>query len=367
MVDTLSIQINLTNKGNYLLLNDLANGERNYLECSSYNNGKKRTDYCFVGGIAPFSLFYNASRLYICITFNPKIVLGYPPMATDVNNIEHQLKCFVKDKLNIPTYWVKNITLNRIDYKVDYLIKCEEERQILYELMAITPSKLGQVVRTLYETAITYEPKNGYVELIVYDKESQRKRKKEIRYTDYIYIDDVDDDFKGIIRTEVRIKNRKLNYYKYNSNWGLSKELSNYLCYDMKAYFFKQYAEKVWFSEDFYRIDVALDIIRNNSNLSNNMKNKLCTVLKSIRRNGYTKTRNYFGYLKRTNDIQKATKCGTCEAEMKNLENKKLSSSDYATFNNYIKRLRELGINPLTFDRNHNLEKIKNFTKDVVT
>ena len=82
--------------------------------------------------------------------------------------------------------------------------------------MQIASENLGKVVKTLYISAITYNPKNGYVELIVYDKEMERKLA--IRYDDYISDDSVDKDFKGIIRIEVRIKNRKLNYYKYNES-----------------------------------------------------------------------------------------------------------------------------------------------------
>lgn len=196
---------------------------------------------------------------------------------------------------------------------------------------------------------------------MVYDKEMERKIC--IRYEDYISSNDVADDFKGIFRTEVRIKNRKLNYYKYNEKWNLPKELKKYLREDMKKYVFKQYAEKVWFAEPFYRIDIALNLIRNNPNIINSTKTKLCDVLKSIRRNGYTKTRNNYGYLKRFNNIQKAIKSGFSTKYIENLKNEKLCSTDFATFDNYIKKIRELGINPLTFSRHYDLEEISNFAK----
>lgn len=189
------------------------------------------------------------------------------------------------------------------------------------------------------------------------------ERKIAIRYKDYISIDNVDGDFKGIFRTEVRIKNKKLNYYKYNGNWSLSKDLGNYLNKDMKKYIFKQYAEKIWFAEPFYRIDVALDLIRNNAELKDNTKRKLCAVLKSIRRIGYTRTRNSYGNMKRFDDIQKAIKTGLSSKYIENLRKEKLNGSDFTTFNNYIKKIRELGINPLTFSRHYELEKIENFAK----
>lgn len=361
MVDTMTMQVNLTCNGNSKFLEEVRQGNRTYLERSTHNRGKKREHLCYIGGIAPFSLFYNASCYYICITFNPKLVIGRYPLNSDVDNIEQAVKDFMLDTLKLPGYYVKNITLNRIDYNIDYRIRCEEERQIIYDLMNIASENLGKVVKTLYISAITYNPKNGYVEVIVYDKEMEQKLA--IRYDDYISCNDAGNDFKGIFRTEVRIKNKKLNYYKYNENWSLSKDLGNYLSEDMKHYFFQQYAEKLWFSEPFYRIDIALNLIRNNTDLKDNMKKKLCDVLKSIRRNGYTKARNNYGNMKRFDDIQKANKTGLSSKYIEILRTEKLCGSDFATFNNYIKKIRELGINPLTFSRHYELEKIENFAK----
>lgn len=361
MVDTISMQVNLTCEANYKILEEIKQGKRAYLERSTYNKGQKRNHLCYIGGIAPYSLFFNASCRYMCITFNPKLVIGIFPISGDAKYIEEQLKHFISHKLNLPDDYIKSITLNRIDYKVDYLISCEEERQIIYDLMKIAPENLGRVVKTSYVSAITYRPENGYVEFMVYDKEMERKIA--VVYEDYISSYDVNDDFKGIIRIEVRIKNRKLNYYKYNENWGLAKDLHNYLTEEMKQYFFKRYAERVWFTEPFYRIDIALDLIKNNTNLTDSMKTKLCRVLKSIRRNGYSKACNNFGYEKRSNDIQKAIRSGLSSKYIENLMNEKLCSTDFATFNNYIKKLRELGINPLTFSRHYELEKIENFAK----
>lgn len=361
MVDTITIQVNFTCNGNSDFLEEIIQGKRNYLKRSTYNRGKKRSHICFIGGIAPFSLFYNPFCRYVCITFNPKLVIGRYPINSDLDNIEEAVKDFITDMLNLTTYYIKDVTLNRIDYNIDYRITCEEERQIIYDLMEITTNKLGKVVKTSYMTTITYNPHSGYVEVIVYDKEIQNR--PAIKYDDYASSGGVDNDFKGIIRIEVRIKNRKLNYYKNSEKWRWLKVLRSYLNENKKEYFFKQYAQKVWFTEPFYRIDIALNLIRSNVELKDNMKNKLCDVLKSIRRNGYSKARDNYGYLKRANDIQKAIKKGYSSEYIENLKHKKLSYEDFATFNNYVKKIRELGINPLTFSRNYELEKIENFAK----
>lgn len=198
----------------------------------------------------------------------------------------------------------------------------------------------------------------GYAQVITYDKEAERK--VSVKYEDIV---GADDNFEKIIRTEVRIKNRKLNYYKCNHDWGLAKELSNYLDPGMKAYFFKQYAEKVWFSEDFYRIDVALDMIEKDVNLSSKMKKKLCKVLQKINTCGYSEAQKYYGRLKRKNQIQKASSRGASKNYIKSLKQKKLGYLDFGTFSSYINQIRKLGINPLTFDEHFTLEKLSNFAK----
>lgn len=159
MVDTLTMQVNLTCTGNSKFFEEVRQGKRIYLERSFYNRGKKREHICYICGIAPFSLFYNASCRYICITFNPKLIIGRYPINSDVDNIEQAVKDFMLNTLKLPAYYVESVTLNRIDYNIDYLISCEEERQIIYDLMKIVSENLGKVVKTLYETAITYNPK----------------------------------------------------------------------------------------------------------------------------------------------------------------------------------------------------------------
>ena len=67
--------------------------------------------------------------------------------------------------------------------------------------------------------------------------------------------------------------------------------------------------------------------------------------------------------MKRFDDIQKAIKTGLSSKYIDRLRTEKLNGSDFATFNNYIKKIRELGINPLTFSRHYELEKIENFAK----
>lgn len=101
----------------------------------------------------------------------------------------------------------------------------------------------------------------------------------------------------------------------------------------MAEYYFNTYAEKIWYSEDFYRIDIALKIINNAKNLSKNMKEKLCNLLKAIHFLGFSYSQKLY--------------------------DKKYSR---VTFREHIKRIRALGINPLTFKSTYSIEKIENFS-----
>ena len=106
--------------------------------------------------------------------------------------------------------------------------------------------------------------------------------------------------------------------------------MSTYLCEAKKKKYWEQYAEKVWFTEDFYRLDKAIEVVKN-SNLKDNMKKKLCALLRKINKYGYSQARS--GY-----------KCDD-------------------TFRNHIKAIRSLNVNPLTFENTFKLEKIENFAR----
>lgn len=357
MIDTLDLQFNLTSRGNDYLYSSLFMQNSGILFPKSREMLKKGK-YHFVGGIPPFNLFYNRNYSYITIGFCPKIMLKRYPCKDDIEFIETTLKDVLFEKLRVPRHYLKSITLNRIDYKIDTKIS-EVVEPIIYNLMSKAPDSLNNVVKTTFETAISYTPENGYVEVITYNKEKQLLN---IKYKDYITEDDLQ-EFKGVFRTEVRIKNRKFNYYKYSENWSLAKELKNYLCEDMKEYFWKRFVEKVWFAEPFYRVDVAVKIIANNSSLTTYTKKVLIDVIKRINKRGYTSTSKHYAYAKRISKIERYIRSGASEIEIEVLKNKTLCSEDFSTFRGYIKQIRNLGINPLTFDKHFNIEKIENFAK----
>lgn len=160
MIDTTVVQVNLNYLGNKKLLQEVKGGEKTYLEVSPYNNGERRKYLCYVGGVEPCGLFYNASLHYVCIAFHPKDFLGHYPTKEDSEIIMKSVTDFIHNSLGIPKDYIKSFSLNRIDYKNDFRFNNQIEREIIYNLMNKAPDTLGKVVKTDYATAISYAPKH---------------------------------------------------------------------------------------------------------------------------------------------------------------------------------------------------------------
>lgn len=147
--------------------------------------------------------------------------------------------------------------------------------------------------------------------------------------------------YKNTFRTEVRVRNAKLNSNKQKkkSTWGgQPKTLVTYYDDESTTELYNTHIPKIFGTNDFFRVDVALTKIKRTDKIKESMKLKLCELVKLI---------NYYGYTK----------------AKKNWE-KKYSTS---TFRNHIKLIEKLGINVLTFDKVINGNKIsktyiKNFT-----
>lgn len=325
MIDTLTFQIRLNYESNLELKNNIINKKIKLSELVD-RDGHIHKDI-FAGKIGNFSIFFNSWTLYLFITINPSNLLGKPPTTSDVLFIENGVKYFVSKNLYIPTYKFESFNLNRIDYKVDCKLNNVEEKNIVFDLMKIATNKFDNIVKVPTRTSIRYNPQNGYIEFITYDKEQEVIDKSYFKNTDVELIK----KFKNVIRTEIRVKNRKLNYNKRSI--GLSKDLVNYLSEDMAEYYFNNYATKIWYTEPFYRLDIALKMINENINLTKNMKEKLSSMINHIYLCGFTATQDLY--------------------------DKKYSR---VTFRSHIKKIRELGINPLTFSTKYSIEKLENFS-----
>ncbi len=279
MVDTITVQFHLGYDMNQIVQRKI---EKNVipLKKKDYMNGK-RVGGIYIGGSAPFnSIYYNARNGYVLITISTMILLSHEATSNDTTMIENKVIAFFEQIFDMPISCVDSFALNRIDYKVDYKGVKGIETKIFYDLRDIASNKLNNVVKSIRKTGINYCPKNGYIELISYDKEKELREKMKKKEPNEIFAKNESiKDYIGVIRTEVRVKNRKLNYNK--KSWGLVKELNSYLDDFMADYYFKNYAEKVWYSEPFYRFDIAIKKVNDSKFVKPKMKEKLCKLLET--------------------------------------------------------------------------------------
>lgn len=282
-----------------------------------------------------YTFSYRCLTGYLTITLPHLMVQG-----RNENSIIKELKDAMEKHFNIPHQYLDNvdnyILLSRIDYKRDYRYHSLEEYYLIRQVIDIAPEYIS---RGYYKKTTITDTKNAFikvyksesnktVEFTIYNKDKEQLQKyKKGKISKYQY-----DDFQNVIRFEVKFKNAKLNALKYT---GISKDIDNYKeRYTARGYF-SQYSKQAFFTETFYRIDIAKRMVRK-SNLKSNMKDKLCELLENINKFGYTYTREHY--------------------------------SNYTKFSRHINILRGLGINPLTFrtswlnDKRTSYKELCNFT-----
>lgn len=147
--------------------------------------------------------------------------------------------------------------------------------------------------------------------------------------------------YHNIFRTEVKIRNGKLNSISQKTRAKgneKQKKLEEYYNQETTEGLYNSYIPRIFGTNDFYRIDKALEIVRADTTMRDTTKKKLCQLLKLINKKGYTKAKDEW-----------------CKKYNEN------------TFRNHCKKIEELGINVLTFDAEIDgveikAERIKNFT-----
>lgn len=279
-----------------------------------------------------YGFSYRCLTGYLSIRLKHSVVKGKDEKAI-IKDIKNQMSnvYHISDKYldNINNY----ICLGRIDYKRDYRFRSIEEYYLIKQIIDIAPTSIinkHYQKETIKDTDTMYmkayrSKTNTTVEFAIYNKDLEQLQQladNKINNAEY-------HEYKNTIRFEVRILNAKLNSLK---KLGIPKDILNYRDKEMSKLLFNNYASKVFFNEQFYRLDVANEIIDTSSLYKNKkkMRAKLCNVLEEINTNGYSQTRDYYS------TVVKNKKTGK---EQKN----------YSKFNRYIKRIKELGINPLTF------------------
>lgn len=183
------------------------------------------------------------------------------------------------------------------------------------------------------------EESSNYLEITIYNKTKEIEQKiangtasKEllIRYKD-------------IIRIEIKVKNGKLNSNKSqdqlkNKENVRTKELETYYNLEALNTYYSGNSKRIFGTDPFYRIDIAIKIIKDNETIRPTMKEKLCILIELINSDGYTRAKQIWS-----------------------------DTFSSKTFSNHIKKIKELDINPITFDNELNgkaitYETIPNFS-----
>ena len=174
------------------------------------------------------------------------------------------------------------------------------------------------------------EESSNYLEVTIYNKTKETEQ----RIAEGKASKDELIKYKNVIRTEIKVKNGKLNSNKsqdkLNNKGNIrTKDLCNYYNADATKTYYSNNAQKIYGTEPFYRIDVAIKMICDSKNIKDKMKDKLCSLLKLVNSVGYTEARQIW-----------------------------IDTFSLGTFKNHINKIRELGINVVTFDEEINGGKI---------
>lgn len=301
-----------------------------YFYYKGYDIFYKR-EYKFTGKYGDYGLnycHYKYRNDYVLVTLQHNAVKG-----KNKNEIyEDALTLLESIGIDIESLELEN-KLNRIDYKHDF--ECEyrpiAEHQAIMSIISKSRDSYNGVYKEALKkgTGIKYKPKSSYTEIILYDKEQERKDKlKKKKKTSHIELELK--EFKNVFRTELRLKSKRL-YYNKNHTLKMDKTLDNYYNEEVADECFKRYVEPIFYTEPFYRIDYALLAIQSDNRLTEAESEKLCKLVIGINKNGYTTTKDNYIY---------------CDD----------------TFDRHIKLLRSIGINPLTFDEDIDLAILHNFT-----
>ena len=226
------------------------------------------------------------------------------------------------------------VEINRIEYKNDYKLKVYDEQLAAQDIFRIASDTVKGADKGQYKypnrtNCIYSSERNNHVSITSYFKEYARLENGDIEGAER---------YKGILRTEVKVKNRHLDYKKDVRD----KTLANYFKEEVAKEYFTGYIEPVFYTEDYYRLNVAIDKIQNADNLKTK-NGKLATQLDKDRACAFITEINQFG-----------------------ISSVVAKYSD-KTFKKYIGIIRSLGINPLCYSpvidgKEITIKKMDNFT-----
>ena len=283
---------------------------RQFVDLSNFVPIGYMEGHCYINGI---NYVYNYRNLTLKIKVTTYKVLGklYSTLSDYdefINGVVRLFNVVVKDK----TISKKQIFIKRIDMKVD--CKLTDMELILFKQIKDKHYSNYKYMskKQDYETSVHLNNSNGQYNFNSYDKYEQSKNM----------------DFWNIWRIEVQCKKSMLrkNYIRD----GLINTLDNYWSIDGFNEYFFQFLTPYFNKGDYYRLDVARDLIRK-SNYSKTIKNNLCKFVTRINRYGMTGVKGKY--------------------------------YNYVTMKKYCELLDNIGVNPVTIDIGSNPTYMENILK----
>ncbi len=356
-VDTLTMQFKVKTSNKEEMFNDFKNGVvyrvRKKWKCKTLRKPKIKTKICFKGKNAlhfyykgydiffkkkyPYSGKYGDYSLNYChrkyrddYVF---IFISHNAIKDKTDDEIYQNTLELLESIGINIDFLEKGKLNRIDFKHDFVFEnnpLQESRALRCILRICRDSYNGVIKEELKKgNGIKFKPRNAYIEVIVYDKYEERKSKlRNKKKTQQIDIEIA--QYEDVFRIELRLKNKRL-YYNTRNTFIIDKTLDNYFNEEIIDECFRRYVEPIFYAEPFYRLDYALLAINSDRRLNEKEAEKLSNLVVDINKKGFTKAKEEYKY-----------------------------SDD--TFENHIKLLRSIGINPLTFDEDIDIAFLPNFT-----
>ena len=277
----------------------------------------KKIDIHFHGIITTFTKRPWGWTLYVNIDFIK--LLGTADISEkDLTEIEYKINDFICHVFGDED---KELTLIRLDFRFDVVVEDEAHRKLLLKLYKKTIETYSFKKKyDQYASSIYFNSKS--MQVICYDKEVERRDKHQV----------VEPYESGVLRFEVRLLNRHLNYIK--RQYGSTKSLINYLRDDVWKSYMSKHLCPFFFAGNFYKINIATDII-DKSDVKEMDKTKLREFLCDVSKCGLE-------------GIKKLEKDG----------GKKGNEPKYTKYlvNKYLKLLKQLEINPLLIPKNMKIE-----------
>jgi hypothetical protein len=198
-------------------------------------------------------------------------ILNTPTISEkDYKYVEEYLNSFMNE-LGLQ---YEDLTLLRIDYRLDVLIEDKNEREALFKIYKKAIEKYGfRKKYSIYDTTVYFNTKS--TQIVVYDKSEERNRKN-------IKPDIYEEDR---LRFEFRVQNRHLNYKKRKNS--ISKSLKNYFKEEFYIEYMSSNFSALLYKGDYYKIFRADTIIKNSS-LSKDDKDNIRKFLIDISEHGIT-------------------------------------------------------------------------------